>query len=142
MLTLGVALLLASCEEHPLPSGAFSCGEKNRLNAWRARVFDNFSAAGAIANASDPHARDPEVTARRLLDLQLQLAHYFQNEPMPDCLHKAIRIYLDGAQALQKDNGDQLVAMKRYLVTVDRFTEEVRIARPDWVQETTPAKQK
>ena len=142
LLTLGVALSLASCEEKPLPLGAFSCDDVRRLNIWRARVFDNFSAAGAIANAHDPQAKNPDITARRLRDLQLQLAHYFQNEPMPDCLQKAIRIYVDGARELQKDNGNLLVVMKRYQVTVDRFTEEVSIAKPEWVQDTAPAKQK
>ena len=135
-----VTLSLVACDESAMRSSDFSCNDMHQLSTWRTRVFNNFSAVGAIANAHDGQAKDPEITLRRLRDLQLQLGHYFLNEPMPDCMHEAIRIYVDGTRRLQKSDDHLLVAMKQFQVTVNRFTEAVQIAKPEWAQQTTPGK--
>ncbi len=139
LLAIAVALSLVSCDETPMPYPEFSCDETRLLDAWRARVYESLSAGVDIADAHDPNAKDPAITLRRLRDVQLQLGHYFQTEPMPECMRKAIRIYVDGTQALQRNGGSLPVAMKQMDVAANGFYEAVQIAKPEWAREGTPA---
>lgn len=137
-------MLLAACSRPPPANAAhaFSCEDARQLRVWRARIGDNFAAVEHLTSAHDPEAADPLATVRRMRDLHLQLRQYFLTEPMPDCMQHAVRIYVDGLEPLERSGDrdkDLMASMRNVSTTVDRFTEAVRAAKPQWAQEAQEA---
>lgn len=137
-------MLLAACSRPPPANAAqaFSCEDARQLRVWRARIGDNFAAVEHLTSAHDPEAADPLATVRRMRDLHLQLRQYFLTEPMPDCMQHAVRIYVDGLEPLERSGDrdkDLMASMRNVSTTVDRFTEAVRAAKPQWAQEAQRA---
>ncbi len=129
VLALGAMYGIVACNAPPVYPSDFSCDDKVQLAVWRARIFENFSAGARIANDRDAH--NPGVALRQMRDLHLQLRDYFQSEPMPACMRAAIRIYVDGTDALQDKDLDMLAAMRHMNATIDRFSQAVEAAQPN-----------
>jgi hypothetical protein len=147
MVLMLLLTLLAACFESP-PANlqkSFSCENAPQLRIWRARIADNFATLMQLTNAHDPETADPLPLLRRMRDLHLQLRQYFMNEPMPDCMQEAVRIYVDGLAPLAH-SGDRdkemSAAMHDVGSTVDRFAEAVKTAMPQWAQEAQAAESK
>ncbi len=137
-------MLLAACSRPPPANAAqaFSCEDARQLRVWRARIGDNFAAVEHLTSTHDTEAADPLATMRRMRDLHLQLRQYFLTEPMPDCMQHAVRIYVDGLEPLARSgerDKDLLASMRNVGTTVDRFTEAVRAAKPQWAREAQEA---
>ena len=128
VLALGAMSGIVACNAQPVYPSDYSCDDKGQLAVWRARIFENFSAGARIANDHD--TRNPTVALRQMRDLHVQLRHYFQSEPMPACMRAAIRIYVDGTEALQAKDSDMLAAMRHLNATIDRFSQAVEAAQP------------
>jgi len=144
MLLVWSVVLLAACLEPPAAnvSQAFSCEDARQLRIWRARIRDNFAAVEQLTSAHDPEAVDTLATIRRMRDLHLQLRQYFMTEPMPDCMQKAVRIYVEGLEPLQRSGDsakDLQNAMRNVATTVDSFADAVRTAMPLWALEAQKA---
>ena len=50
---------------------------------------------------------------------------------MPACMRGAIRIYVDGTEALLGKDSDMQAAMKHMGATIDRFSQAVEAAQPN-----------
>ncbi len=134
---LGALLYATACSDTPANPSDFSCEDTRQVEVWRARIFGNFSAGARIAQARDE--RNPDVTLRQMRDLHLQLRNYFLSEPMPTCMREAIRIYVDGTEALQAEDSELLTSMQHMSATIDRFGIAVASAKPEWAQRQDPA---
>ena len=129
---LGAILYATACSDTPANPSDFLCEDTRQVEVWRAHIFENFAAGARIAQARDE--RNPDATLRHMRDLHLRLRNYFLSEPMPTCMREAIRIYVDGTEALQAEDSKLLAAMQQMSATVDRFGLAVAAAKPEWAK--------